>query len=455
MAFELSPTDPMVVFTAVAALIFLGFLGNLVFSRLRFNDTLLLIAVGVVLGPLLAVVDPGSMQQISSLVGPLALILILFDGGLALRLKEIVSGLGSAAVLGIVGFVLTAAGVGAVVATTLYNDPSVPFSDRFLTGLILGSILGGTSALVVLPSLQHIKCQKKTATTLSLESALTDILVVVVTFTLISIAAAQAGDADGAGGAGGIDAQGVTSKLVITFAMSLFLGGLAGVLWLLAVPSVREKPFGYMLSLGVMFALYVLTEWLLRDVSSGGGPLAVLAFGIVLGNAGSMGRIGRRIGEDFGTGIKRFQGEISFLVRTFFFIYLGVLVDPAIFGDLHVWGVGLLVFAAMLAARYVAVVLVRRHVRLRGDDLVLFTMMPRGLAAAVLAAIPFQQGVAGSEKFVGIAFLMLVFTNLLSTFGALVLEKRLGKGAGADEEMVRRAPLSEKKGRAGKAKART
>ncbi len=423
-------SDPLVVFGALAALILLGFIGNLIFSRLRFNDTLILIAVGVLVGPIFGLVDQDAMLALSSIVGPLALILILFDGGLALKFQELAHGLGNAALLGFLSFVGTFVIVGGLTAATL----GLPMT----TGLILGAILGGTSALVVLPSLEHMDVKKKTGITLGLESALTDVLVVVVSFTMISIVAAGAGggldlgfgdngtangtviDAEGPS----IDAQSITSKLLITFAMSIFMGVAAGILWLLLYPRVRDKPFGYMLTLGFMFFVYVLVEWVLSDVSQGGGPLAVLAFGIILGNSNSLGAFGRRVGDDYGSTMKRFQGEISFLVRTFFFVFLGIIVDLSILADFKIIGIGILLFVGMLAARYLAVVATSRRLRPEGDDWVLIVMMPRGLAAAVLAAEPFAQGIPGTASFVALAFLLLVGTNVLSTVGALVLEKK-------------------------------
>ncbi len=424
MAVNIDPADPLTIFGAIALLIFLGFAGNLIFSKLRFNDTLILILVGVIVGPVLGLVDQAPMLALSGIVGPLALILILFDGGLALKFQELASGLGSAATLGLVGFVATVSIVGGATAAML----DVPFT----TGLVLGAIMGGTSALVVLPSLANMKVSSKTGTTLSLESALTDVLVVVVSFTLISIVAASSGGAGAAlnGTASPtFDAQSISSKLLITFAMSIFMGLTAGIVWLLIYPSVRAKPFGYMLTLGFMFAMYVFVEWILQDVSSGGGPLAVLAFGIILGNAAGLGSLGQRVGEQFGSTMKRFQGEISFLVRTFFFVFLGIIVDLELLKDVKILGMSVILLALMVAARYVAVMAVTRRLVPRGDDVVLLVMMPRGLAAAVLAAEPAARGIAGTESFVALAFLLLVGTNLLSTFGALYLEKKGGDPA--------------------------
>ncbi|MGB1585488.1 MAG: cation:proton antiporter [Thermoplasmatota archaeon] len=443
MATQIDGSDPSVFLGVLALLIGLGFIGNLIFSKLRFNDTLILIAVGVVVGPITGAISPDSLASASAIVGALALILILFDGGLALKVNDLKHGLGSAAVLGVVGFILTTGAVGGLTAFLL----DIPIA----TGLLLGAILGGTSALVVLPSLEAMDVKKKTGTTLGLESALTDVLVVVVSFTLISIVAAAqtatTGDPINATSTA-LDeyAQGIASQLLAAFALGIMLGVVGGFLWLFLYPHVRDKPFGYMLTLGFMFFLYVAVEWLLGGLNvSGGGPLAVLAFGIILGNYASFGkRFITTVGEGFGQGMKKFQGEISFLVRTFFFVYLGILVEPDLLADARTLAIGILLFGGLLAARYVAVMVTTRKLKLTGDDIVLWVMGPRGLAAAVLAAVPAQEGIPGTESFVALAFLILVLSNLFATVGTIVLEKK-GKQPPAPPEPPKERPQREAK----------
>lgn len=407
---ELSGSDPLVFFGAFAALIFVGYLGNVVFDKLKFNDTVLLIALGLLVGPIMEYVSADDVEGARVIIGTLALILILFNGGLGLKIHDLLHGVGGASILAFSGFALT---VGGVAGVAYYLIPELSFSGA----LALGAILGGTSALVVMPSLAQMRTEKRTATMLSLESAITDILVVITTFTLLSIIV----------GGEGPDAGGIGAGVITLFAMSLFLGSLAGFLWLWLVPFVREKEFGYMMTLGAAFAVYVFTEWTLGNVgvSEGGGPLSVLAFGIVLGNSTDMGKkLRARVGDAFGKGLARFQGELGFLVRTFFFVYLGILVDLDLLLQLRILGMGSLVFAAMLAARYISVALTVQRLKFTGDDWVLWVMMPRGLAAAVMAALPFEMGVPGSESFVAIAFLILILSNLMATVGGMVLGKK-------------------------------
>ncbi len=401
-----SLTDPTIVFGAVSALIFLGYAGNLIFTRTKFNDTLILIAVGIFLGPVLGIVDADAVSVITPIVGPLALILILFDGGLALRFRDLVSGLGGAAIMAIIGFTLTTMLVGWLTSFLL----AIPFS----TGLILGAILGGTSALVVMPSLEAMGTSSKVKSTLNLESALTDVLVVVVAGTVITIVAAGTGP----------DAQGIAGSLVNTFIVSIVVGAAAGAAWLASSRHMSTAGYGYMLTLGIMFVLYIVVNDILVQ---GGGPLAVLAFGITLGNGESYGAFRQRIDVAFGKGMKRFQGEIAFLVRTFFFVYLGILVEPALLLDPRIITYGAILFAAMVGARYIAVAAVSKMFNMQEEKGILLWMMPRGLAAAVLAAVPASLGIPGTESFVALSFLLLVTTNLATTVGTLALS---GSGGG-------------------------
>lgn len=399
---DIDPRDPLVFLAAFSLLIFVGYVGNLFFSRLRFNDVLLLMGLGVALGPILGWIDPASIQPISAVVGPVALILILFDGGLALKFRDFARGLGPAVALAFLGFALT---VGAVAAALVYQTGA-----SWLLAATLGCIVGGTSSVIVMSSLAYVRSTRTTDTALALESALTDILTVVAVFTLVGILL------DGTTPS----AAGIGTTVALLFGVSIAVGAVAGLLWLLFVPAVRDHPFGYMLTLGVAIALYVGTELLLEDIS-GGGPLAVLAFGIILGNSASLGAWMKRwVGDGFGAGIKRFQGEIAFLVRTFFFIQLGILVDPSLLTERSTLVVGLGLFAALAVARYLAVAITLGRPLLGTQGWIMWLMMPRGLAAAVMAGVPAALGVAGVEDFVAYAFILVAASNVVTTLGGFL-----------------------------------
>src|SRR5580704_10558144 len=65
----------------VGALLMLAFLANRVFRVTRVPDVLVLMALGLVLGPVLGFVDPAHLSSTTNVLGTLAIILVLFEGG--------------------------------------------------------------------------------------------------------------------------------------------------------------------------------------------------------------------------------------------------------------------------------------------------------------------------------------------------------------------------------------
>lgn len=403
----LDASDPLTVFAAIAGLILIGFLGNLIFAKTRFNDTLLLIGTGVVLGPILELVPVDALAKAQSIVGPLALILILYEGGLALNIKELTRGLARASLLSVVGFGASFGLVGLLAAPLL--------SISLTAGFLLGAIVGGTSALVVMPSLQFLKVDPKDRTMLSLESAITDILVVVLSFTLMGVLIL--GES--------LELKVIGYKIFVVFLLALAIGFLGAAAWLAVLPKVHDKPFSYMLTLAMMLLVYVVAEDVLETSGTpGGGPLSVLAFGLLVANHRDVGLF-RKGGppQAFQEGMLKFQGEISFVVRTFFFLYLGILVDLSLLADFRTIATSIVLFTALVVARYITVIIVSGKVKFQQGQMILLVMMPRGLASAVLASEAVNRGVPGAGQFVAIAFLLLLFTNLFTTVGAMLLER--------------------------------
>jgi potassium/hydrogen antiporter len=72
----------------VGGLLVLAFLANRVFRVTRIPDVVLLMALGVVLGPGLGLLHAGTLSKATNLLGTLAIILVLFEGGLELNLRD-------------------------------------------------------------------------------------------------------------------------------------------------------------------------------------------------------------------------------------------------------------------------------------------------------------------------------------------------------------------------------
>ena len=78
--------DVSLVFTLSGMIIILGFLANYLFRKTKIPDILILLLLGLLLGPTFHVVDPTSLISIAPLFANLALVILLFNGGLNLVL---------------------------------------------------------------------------------------------------------------------------------------------------------------------------------------------------------------------------------------------------------------------------------------------------------------------------------------------------------------------------------
>lgn len=397
--------DPLPTLATLGGIIALGFAGYLLFDRTRVTDVLLLILVGVLIGPVFGIFSVHAFQDATPLVGAIALVVIMFDGGLGLRLKDLASGLGRAALLAVLCLALT---VGAIAAAAHYA-----MGLAWPAAALLGVILGGTSGIIVMPTIMRTRTSNATKVLLNVESALTDVFCVIGVVTLIGLLAASARfDASSMSAAG--------KAIAASFSVAIVIGLVVGFLWLRLLRALDGKKNAYMATLAAVLLLYAGTE-----VVGGSGAIAVLAFGIVLGNGSDLMKRFGFDGRAFTERQRDFQGEITFLVRAFFFVYLGVILDPSVLTDRTFLLHGGLLVAAIVLARVVGASLAMiGDTASRADRSVIHLLLPRGLAATVLAGMPAAAGVPGTESFLAYAFVVVAATNLIGTVAVARHERR-------------------------------
>ena len=207
------------------------------------------------------------------------------------------------------------------------------------------------------------------------------------------------------------------SSIASAFAVALVAGIVFGLFWLGILKRFYGKPLGYVVTLGFMFILYAGINFL-----GGSGAIAVLTFSLILGNAQQIAEFLRWEGEfKLDSAIMHAQNEVSFFVRTFYFVYLGLLLSPSLFATPALW-VSILAVVGFFAARVVGVkMLFLIDYSFKKYSLVLTTMLPRGLVAAVLAFLPAEKGII-IPYFAETVFLILLFTNVIATAGAFAFE---------------------------------
>jgi cell volume regulation protein A len=256
-----------VLLLAAGVVIFSGVAGEAFFKKTGIPDVAFLMILGVIIGPILGIIQPVAVLQIVPYFAALALIIIMFDGGLNLDLKQIVKTAHFSFTLAILGFILS------VIIATFVVHYGLGWS--WLQSILLGSIVGGSSSAIVFGLVRNIRISEETKNMLSFESALTDILSTIIAFILF-----------GAILAGQFDLQVLQETLGRAIVVGLILGFGVGIPWMYVSTKLANTQHAYMLTLGILFVLFFLA------VSFGeSGALTALVFGLMLGNRNNLAKI--------------------------------------------------------------------------------------------------------------------------------------------------------------------
>jgi len=386
----------------MALIVFIGVLGELFFSKTKIPDVLWLVLIGIIIGPIMGLADTSFLSSLLPLFSAFAIIIILFEGGLHFNIYDVIKNTPKSLILAVLSFSVSVAAIIVVYITLGWLGFVQNIS--LWNATILGCILGGTSSLVVMPLLNQAKLKKKIESILSIESALTDVIGIVIVIALVNLAVFP--DAN--------PGQALVKGIAASFAVAIFFGAVAGLVWIYVLKFFEKKTRNfshhYMLTFSFMLLLYAFIEFV-----QGSPALSILSFGLVLGNSKEIGKIlklKRRIKIE--ESILEFNSQISFFVKTFFFALIGLLlvIEPISLG------IGIVIALALLGARHLAVRLALQNEKsLRKDLSLVGWLMPRGLAAAVLAIMPAQAGIPGTEQFPSIVFTVIIATIILTTLG--------------------------------------
>ena len=243
----------------VGGLLVVAFLANRVFGLTRIPDVLVLMMLGVLLGPVLGLVQAGTLAKTTNLLGTLAIILVLFEGGLELDLRDTLKHFPGSFLLATLAYVFSTVLVAVIVAKGL----GLSWTD----GLLVGAVLGCTSSTVVLPVLQQLQAEEPVRVTLMLEASWGDVLAVLTVGLLLGMRSQ-----------GGAVAQGLAHGLLKQVGIALLFTIPAGVLWSRLLHVLSEQRFWQVLTFSIVLVLYAGMEALGRqrpDCGAGLWPDAV------------------------------------------------------------------------------------------------------------------------------------------------------------------------------------
>ena len=402
--------ETIIAFGLISGIIFAGFIGEMMFRRLGIPAVLLLLALGYFLGPMFHQIDVDTLKNIRYIVGPLALVILLFDGGMRLNIYDLIHGGGRGVLMAVLVTAISILVVGGIWVALGYD---------FMMGAVLGAIVGGTTSTMVTSIVNGMRISDKARQFILIDAALTDVLAVILTIALMTIIITHSASVQGTG-----------KEILGSFSIGGLIGGLLGLVWIALSKQLKEINFFYMLTLAILLLAYIVSEYF-----GGSGAIAALIFGVMLGNYREIGQMLKFKNVADASELFTFQNEIGFLVRVFYFVYLGALV---VIGSAFSVLVGLLIMAGLVVAR-----LASTYISTLRSDLAQYrwhinVFMPRGLAAAVMGTYPLtvlleNQGAIPADVysslfsqanlFVEVSFVVIVASVILMSIGVFFVRR--------------------------------
>jgi cell volume regulation protein A len=393
--------DVAPIIAVVGVLVFLGHVFSEVFNRTRIPDVLLLFLIGLILGPVSGIVNPSHFGAVGPVFTTVTLVVILFESGIGLRLDTMLRAMRGTSKLTVVNFF----GTMVVVALIAWAFSGLDLKRA----IMLGAIIGGTSSAVVIPLTQQLRLRTESRTMLILESAVSDVLCIV--FALAILEAIKLGQ---------IRFGFMVGHLISSFFIACLFGLAGAFFWSVILNRIRAIKNSIFTTPAFVFVVFGITEML-----GFSGAIASFAFGVTLSNIElfkipvvrkfiPMEPISLNDTE------KLFFGEIVFLLKVFFFVYIG---DSILLTNLGWLGFGLLLTLAIFLVRIPIVRLSTDKTTPKEDASLMAVIVPKGLAAAVLASIPLQEGVVGGEFIQNVTYAVVMFSIIMTSVLILLIDK--------------------------------
>ena len=371
-----------------------GIAGALLADRVRVPGLLLFLGLGMLAGSQGIGGIEFDNAELARTLGTIALVLILFEGGLTAGWTEIRPVLGTAASLATVGTAVTAVIAG--LAAKLIFDLST------LEGMIVGAAIAATDSAAIFAVLRRSTLEKRLARSLEGESGMNDPVAVLLVIGFIEWIQQP--------GYGFPDMAGLLAlKLALGTAIGVALGRISTtVLNRVQLPTDGIYPVATIAIAGLAYGL--------AEVAHGSGLLAVYLTALAIGSAGIPAR----------RTVVAFHEGLGWVAQISLFILLGLLVFPGELDQVALKGLALsaaLILLARPVAAFIATAFSPFNAR---ERLMLGWAGLRGATPIWLATFPVVAGVGQGQELFAIVFFVVVSSTLVQGASFEPLAKSLG-----------------------------
>ncbi len=405
MSYQLGGKDMTLIIVLISLLI-IGILahysGKLI-EYIKLPSLIGMMLIGMLIGPSFLNLVPDATLTIAPTLKDIALVTVLFVGGLGISVAQMKQ-IGRPAIL-LSAIPATLEGFTIALMAMLF----LKFS--FIQGAILGFIIAAVSPAVLIPSMIDLINRKvgqdKAIPQMLLVGASADDTIAITLFTTFL----------------GIYMQ-TTSGEAISVPMQLLM-----------------IPLTIIISVAAGFIVYKLSKPIIEKISSSIGKV-IVAFGLCL--------LMRAIEKYFhleifnslltvmiyGFFIRNYVVDSSQMIlnqmngiwktgKLYLFAFVGMAINPTLVGEFFLIGCGILAISLSVRSIGVLISLIGTNLSFKERIFCVIAYLPKATVQSAKAAIPMQMGVAGGEIMQAIAILSVLITAPIGAIGIKLTSDRL------------------------------
>ncbi|MBU5336257.1 cation:proton antiporter [Intestinibacter bartlettii] len=390
----------------VLSLLIIGVLANfsgIIAEKFKLPSLIGMMLVGMFIGPSYLNLVPEGTLSISSTIKDIALVTVLFIGGLGINLSQIKQ-IGRPAVL-----------LSAVPATlegfTIAFLATKLLGFTFVQGAILGFIIAAVSPAVLIPSMISLINRKvgqdKAIPQMLLVGASADDTIAITLFTTFL----------------GIYMQGQTGESVslasqlISIPIAIFLSILIAFLLFKISEFCLKKVENNYIKVVFLFTVALLMRLFEKTTHTQyfNSLLAVMVYGFFI----------RNYMQSCAGFILDKMNAIWKYGKLYLFSFVGMAINPTLVGE-YIY-IGILILSISLTVRSIGVLiaLIGTNLTLKERLFCVIAYLPKATVQSAKAAVPLQMGVAGGEIMQAIAILSVLITAPIGAIGIRLTSDRL------------------------------
>lgn len=393
-------------FIVLLFFIFLAFYSNYVgkiFEKIKFPSLIGMMIAGVLIGPYGLNKTPELALELAPILKDIALIIVLFIGGLGIGADQIKKIGRPAILLSIIPATLE--GFAIAYLSTIF------LGFTFIQGAILGFIIAAVSPAVLIPSMVSLIDknigQKKSIPQLLLVGASADDTIAITLFT--SFLAIYFQKLDG----GTFDFKTQLFLIPVSIVVSLIIGWLVGLIGKYSYLKINNNK----IKIAVVFTICLVLRFIENKFhfTLYNSLLTIMSLGFFI----------RYYQVEKYKEIHKGMNEIWKYGKIYLFTFVGMAINPGLVGGYFFIGLTILTYSLSVRSIGVLIALIGTNLTCRERLFCVIAYLPKATVQSAKAGIPLQMGVVGGEVMQAIAILSVLITAPLGAIGINSTYKKL------------------------------